>query len=116
MQGVECDSSDRLRMLSEHRPEALNSIHSVKGNSWKSDKSLSLIEQQELVRWREGKAFQVNNSMQVWNVHVCAQKYEQPRKPRPPNVRPEEQERWAGLRSAFAFALAPPSFLPHSEI
>lgn len=55
MQGVECDSSDRLRMLSEHRQEALNSIHSVKGNSWKSDRSLSLIEQQERVRRQGGK-------------------------------------------------------------
>lgn len=44
MQAVECDSRDRLGMLSGPRQEALNSIRTVKENSWKS---LSLLEQQE---------------------------------------------------------------------
>lgn len=37
MQGTEYDNRDRLRMLLEHRQEALNSACTVEENSWKSD-------------------------------------------------------------------------------
>lgn len=77
MQSVVCGDRDRLRMLSEHRREALDSTCLSQGDFlevffWKSDRSLRIPDSYRTAGgnevMREGRAFQVNNC-------VRAQKY-----------------------------------------
>lgn len=108
---------DRLRMLSEHRREALNSIRSVQENSWESDRNLSLLEQREWARWwgRERHSRRTT----AWGCETAGLCPEV-------GAAQEGEGPWwgverggkggAGLRNAFAFALPPPSHFPHSEI